>query len=170
MEYNSRKWHANSQISRRRRRPWLRWFLLLGLLFLLPIPVFDTIRANPAADPMGSPGGFLPLALGLAFSPFARDTWLTARGRSVYDEFEQHAMFRATTAAYATLLAIVMAGLAWIWLAGQFGWPAPSTPRAWWDWSIALLFAGIALPVTYAEWMVPMPPPLAPGDDDGEML
>jgi len=170
MAYDFRKWSEASRGKHRRRSRWLRWYLLLGLLMMLPIPIADTIMQAKNHNALALTAQMLlPLLLGMSFTPFARSPWLTARGREQFDEFEQAAMYRATVAAYATLLVIVLVGMIWLWLASLMRWPAPSTPLAWSAWALFLFGAGMALPVTYAEWMVPLPPS-EPFEDDGELL
>lgn len=154
---------------RRRRSRWLRWFLLFGLVMLLPIPIIDTLTPGQHHGALPPPGMYLPLVFAIIYSPFARAPWFTARGRAKFDEFELAALHRATTAAYATFLAIVLAAFVWLWLATLMAWPMPATPPAWAAWGYGLLLLGLALPATYAEWMVPLPP-VEPNEDDGELL
>jgi hypothetical protein len=170
MSYDFRKWSAQTHAQRRKRSRLLRWALLVGVLTTLAIPVIETLRPDSDHGTAGYAGLVYPLLIAMLFSPFARAPWLMAWGRAQFDEFETAALNRATIAAYATLLIMVVAALLYMWLASMAGWRAPATPAAWAAWGFALAGLGLSLPVIYAEWMVPLPPPIGPDEDDGELL
>lgn len=82
----------------------------------------------------------------------------TPRGLSVFDECERDLLQRASSYSYRVVLALLLCGLAWLAYAARFGGPAP---RSWQQWaSLAIVVTGIgaALPVLFAEFLVPLPP------------
>ncbi|WP_454279151.1 hypothetical protein [Sphingomonas sp. Marseille-Q8236] len=154
--YDINKWHANG-MKRRPRRYWVRW-LLAG-------STVSAVGATALAQGDHPPIFFLVLpGLFASYSPFARDTWATARGRAVYDEFERTALLTATARAFATYIGLITVLLGWLAAASQMGWPMPIRPMQWVGWLLGLLIIGVSLPATFAEFMVPMP------DTEDEML
>lgn len=158
MPYDSRKWTGDRRASPRRRRS-TRWVLVAGMLIAAGYAV---ARMFPLAAPDTlwgfEPVVLLPLVLGVRLSPFGRESWLTPRGLSVLDECERDMLQRASSYGYLALLALLLLGLAWLSYATRFGAPAP---RSWQQWgSLAILLTGIgaALPILFAEWLVPLPP------------
>lgn len=157
--YDMRRWQT--QIGKdRRRRAGTKWLILLSLLLMFAMAVVDLV--DPFPDRHGLPnlfGVLMPAVVAASLSPFARESWLTAKGRESYDEFERHAYARATLRAYLVFLGVVGAAFAYLWAAATLRWPLPLGPRGWATWGIVLLVTGAALPLLVAEIMVPIPPP-----------
>lgn len=168
MEYDIRKWQEDSLKLGKKRYAWIRWFLVFAALMALIIPIIDTISPINSGDWVAKGGMsiILPLVLGTGLSPFGRVWWFDRRAQSIFDEFELAALGRATKRAYLTFMSIVLLGIFWMWLAGIWDLPKPELPSTWSAWGFLLLGYGIALPVLYAEWMVPLPP----SDSDGDSV
>ena len=111
---------------------------------------------RPADEAMLNPFIVVLPMIAAAASPFARSR-LTQAGMACFDEFERDALLRATTRAYLTLAGGVMLGLGAVMLATLFGMRA-LTAR---DLAVAMLAVtgtAVALPILFAEAMVPLPP------------
>ena len=147
--YDFRKWYAAS-LKQRPRRYWVRWGLA-GSTVIALASVMLARGDHPPFFLMALPGFFI------SFSPFARDSWASGRGLTVYDEFEHAALLRATARAFATYIGLIALLISWMITAPGLGWPVPTEPMQWTGWLIALLVIGISLPATFAEFMVPMP-------------
>lgn len=154
--YDINKWVANES-KRRARSPKLLWVLIAGAALALAAPVIELLDTEDERG-LVSILIFIPLLIALSRSPFARDSWATRRGVGSYDEFERDALAHATRRAYAVLLGVASALMGWLWIAPDLGWPAPQTQQDWSAFGFAFLFVGGALPVIFAEWMVPFPP------------
>lgn len=158
MRYDSRKWTGDRRASPRRRRS-TRWVLVAGIL----------LAAGYAAARIASPHapdslwGFealvlLPTIVGIRMSPFGRESWLTPRGLTVFDECERDILQRTSGYSYLVLLGLLLCGLVLLSCATRFGWPEP---RSWQQWaSLAMMLTGIgaALPILFAEFLIPLPP------------
>lgn len=149
--YDFRKWHASS-MKQRRRRYWVRWALVGSTLAALGATML-TKGDHPPIFLIVLPGIFA------SYSPFARESWATGRGRTVYDEFERTAILTATARAFATFLGLVTLLLGWLAIAPKWDWPTPQASGEWIGWLLTMLVIGTALPATFAEFMVPMPEP-----------
>lgn len=164
MAYDINKWVAND-IHRRRNR-WLPWYLGFGLLITVAFSLVEVF--DPAADDRRL-GNFsaivLVLMLGAGLSPFARSTWMTNTGLAAFDELERDALMRATQRAYAVMIGLLAVLFCWFWLASLNGWPMPRTAADWSSIGISLLAIGAALPIFFAEILVPIPPE---GDEEEE--
>lgn len=157
MSYDFRKWQAN-ELERGARSPRLAWYIGSAIGLALLAPTLALLDPDPD-DTIVSMVFFFPLLIALGFSPFARDGLsLNARARKSYDEFERDALARATRRAYTWLVALTFALLAYVWIGVQAGWRVPATPHQWSAVGLAFLFVGAALPVLFAELMVPLPP------------
>lgn len=157
MSYDFKKWQAN-ELERGARSPRLAWSIGLGIGLALLAPTFALLDPDPD-DTIVSMGFFFPLLIALGFSPFARDGLsLNARARRSYDEFERDALGRATRRAYAWMVALTFALFAYLWIGVQAGWRVPANAHQWSAVGLAFFFVGVALPVFFAELMVPLPP------------
>lgn len=162
MPLDFRKW-AEEDFKRRPRRASTRWVLAAGLALLIALPVIEMMSPG---DPSRVFPNVMPMAMLLVIasmmSPFSREAIFTERGLSTYDEFERGALLAALRRSYLVLLLVVAALFVWLALGTRFGWPLPTLARQWTAIGFALLIAMLALPATFAEFMVPMPDP----DDD----
>lgn len=147
--YDFRKWYASS-MKQRPRRYWVRWGLA-GSTVIALASVMLARSDHPPFFLMALPGFFV------SFSPFARESWASGQGLTVYDEFEHAALLRATARAFATYIGLIALLVSWMITAPGLGWPVPTGPMQWTGWLVALLVIGISLPATFAEFMVPMP-------------
>jgi hypothetical protein len=145
-------------VPKRRRR----WALMIGItmIYTLTLPALEILTPSPSQSI--SPVfliAFLPLFIALPQSPFARTRWWSERGLAGFDEFERAAITAGTRRAYAIVILILAALFGWLCLAT---WApeivAPHTPRQWLALGMSLLSIVIALPVFFAELIVPMPP------------
>ena len=159
MAYDMRLWAAES-MRLRERRPGTRWFLLLGVAVLVLAPAIEMFDPGDPADPFPAyvGAGALPLIGGISWSPFARETWITARGRATFDEREQVAMAGAFRRAHAATLVLLVALFACAVLATSLGVRLPHLTREWTALGIAVVMLVATLPVIFAEWTVPLPP------------
>ncbi len=148
--YDFRKWYAAS-FKERPRRYWVRWGLAGGSIVALTATALSGANDHPPLLLSFLPGFFI------GFSPFARDSWAADKGLSVYDEFEQAALLRATARAFASYIGLIALLVGYMVSAPGFGWPVPVRPMQWTGWLVTLLVIGISLPPTFAEFMVPMP-------------
>jgi hypothetical protein len=153
-------------IPKRRRR----WALMIGIamLYTLTLPALVIFLPRPAHG--FSPAyvmAFLPLFVVLPQSPFARLGWLRESRFLMFDEFERGAIALATRRAYTIVVLMLAALFAWLWLAaGDPTLPAPRTELQWSSLGASLIMIVVALPIFFAELMVPMPP----ADDIEEMV
>ncbi|WP_084583828.1 hypothetical protein [Sphingomonas azotifigens] len=158
MRYDSRKWTGDRHASQRRRRS-TRWVLVAGILIaagyavarMFPLVAPDTLWGFEA-------GVLFPVILGIRISPFGRDSWLTPRGLSVFDECERDMLQRASSYSYRVVLALLVCGLAWLAYATRFGAPSPRSWQQWASLAVIVTCIGAALPVLFAEFLVPLPP------------
>ncbi|KQN25416.1 hypothetical protein ASE86_04030 [Sphingomonas sp. Leaf33] len=158
MSLDFRKWTAE-EMKNRPRRASTRWLLAGSLAVLAVLPIAEMLSSGASGTLPNTLPFMVPLLVGTMRSPFMRDTSFTERGMAQYDEFERAAIAAAMRRAYLTVF--VLLGCLFLWLAiGEYhGWPLPSSTRQWLSIGFALLFAMLALPTTYAEFMVPMPDP-----------
>jgi len=164
MSYDHRKWVADTQTARRRSR-WTRYYLAAGMLAGIMFAVAEVFDAGIDGKPWTANPAILFLLIGVApLSPFGRESWMTEKGRATFDEFERNALSAATTRAYATLMTVMMLGMVYLWIASIAGWPVPTAPRQWAALTYLIVGLGLALPVFYAELLVPFPP--GEGDDE----
>lgn len=148
--YDFRKWHA-SGLQQRPRRYWVRWGLAGSTLVAL---VGATLQVK--TDLPGLVFATFP-AYFVSMSPFAKDSWATDHGRSVYDEFEHAALLHATARAFATYIALVVCLTGWLAVGPPLCWAVPTHPKQWITWLLTLMIVGMSLPATFAKFMVPMP-------------
>lgn len=155
--YDFRKWYTASS-RERPRRYWVRWGLLAGLVGIAMIPVFAMLDMGQRSDIVPN---VVPMSMILIYStlqsPFARDAWLAPRGFAAYDEFERTALLAAMRRAYLVDLNIVTALFIWLMAASHKGWPVPTMSGQWGAIGYATVMAMLALPIIFAEFMVPMP-------------
>ncbi|MBY0306312.1 MAG: hypothetical protein K2W86_14325 [Sphingomonas sp.] len=164
MSYDLRKWVADSQTARKRSR-WTRHFMAAGMLAGIAFAIADLASPGVAIKPWVANPAILVVLIGVApLSPFGRESWMTEKGRATFDEFERSALSAATTRAYATLMTVMILGLIYFWIASIAGWAVPTVPRQWAVLTYLILGLGLALPVFYAELLVPFPP--AEGEDE----
>lgn len=163
MPYDARTWMASSSVRRPRNRytPWV-----IGFSFVVSTTVAVIALLSPARHATNIILCFtLPIA-SCAASPFAREAWLTQAGRATYDEFERDALRRATQRAYGVLLLLLVLLFGGLWIAGFTGQHLASEPATWATLGLALTGIGAALPVLFAELLVPFPPVDDPEEDD----
>ena len=164
MSYDLRKWVAESQTARKRSR-WTRYYLAAGIFAGILFAIADLFDPGFGSKSWAANPAIAFLLLGVVpLSPFGRESWMTEKGRATFDEFERNALSAATTRAYATLITVMMLGMVYLWIASIAGWPVPTIPRQWAALTYLLVGLGLALPVFYAELLVPLPP--AEGDDE----
>lgn len=160
MSYDFRKWTENEGFGRSRK---------LRAAYTAPFLLFPISLAIEFGDGFGSPwlavlGSLLAViaifcAILVIGSPFLRDAWRSSRRSSgtLLDERERGALREGLASAYYIVAAALLLALTYADLAPGFGWWTPGR-----DELEALqfpLFAMIAtLPVTMAEWSVPLPP------------
>ena len=161
--YDPVKWNLHSAAPVK-RRPYVRWVLLATVLVAPALAGAELVWGNrqPGLFPEGLPP-FLALAtFSIGMSPFAngRARWQPR------DEFESAAIATATRRAYIVLIALLMAGIAWLWLATARHGAVPTLPKDWIAIGFALLVVAINLPVLFAEFAVPLPPVAEPEDDE----
>ncbi|MCP4028161.1 MAG: hypothetical protein GY736_17900 [Sphingomonas sp.] len=157
--YDFRKWYAGS-MRKRPRRYWVRWGLTVGLAFVLAIPVLTMVSTADRSIVMPN---VMPMSILLFISslssPFTREAWLSPRGFATYDEFERNALSAAMHRAY--LIDVIAVGAVFLWLmaASRANWPSPTTSSQWGTIGYATVMTMLALPIIFAEFMVPMPDP-----------
>lgn len=152
--YDINKWTANEAV-RRPRRYWARWGLVGGLLLVLAIPIVEMTTPSDRGHPWPevAPLSMLLIISGL-FSPFVRRSWLTQR---TIGAGERDALSLAARRAYlvgTVGIAILFVWLAWTSYVGGF---VPQTPRQWLAIGYAVVLVLLALPATFAEFLVPIP-------------
>lgn len=76
----------------------------------------------------------------------------------MFDEFERDVLARATARAYSVLLLLLILLFAWLCLASFNGWSVPHSPAEWFSLGLSMTGIGAALPIFFAELMVPVPP------------
>ena len=157
--FDFRKWYAGS-MRKRPRRYWVRWGLTAGLALILAIPVFEMLgnADRSAVMPNVMPMSTLLFISSLS-SPFTREAWLSPRGFATYDEFERNALSEAVRRAYLVDLIAVGAVFLWLMAASRAGWSMPVTSGQWGAIGFATVMTMLALPIIFAEFMVPMPDP-----------
>lgn len=163
--YDMRKWSVQSG-KRRRRTAAAKWLILLSFVLMYAVALYDLFA--PTGDRHGIPnliGVLMPAIIAASLSPFARGSWLTAKGRATYDEFERTAYASAAQRAHFIFLGVITTFFVYLYAAASLGWPLPLGPRGWATWGLVLLLTGAALPLLLAEFMVPLPPAAEEIDD-----
>jgi len=102
---------------------------------------------------------WLLILFGAKRSPFTLNTYLSRRGFDDFDEFERAAMYEALRRSYFILMIGFCGVLVWLLGAVIVDLPLPTRPRAWEAIGAALFWIVVALPITIAEFTVPMPDP-----------
>ena len=154
MAYDFNKWVAGDRM---RRRPWLRWYIGVGLIVAIGYPIVAMLDTDDGGQSIGNLVPLLFLVIGAVLSPFARDRW-SEPDLPAFDERERIVLAHATRRAHSVFLGVVLASSTWLWLASLYAWPMPSSPADWSVWGYSLLAIGIALPLLFAEIMAPLPP------------
>ena len=139
------------------RKPWLPWFIGVGIVTAVAYPIIEMLDPNDAGHNIGNLMPLLFLVIGAGLSPFARDRW-SEPDVPVFDERERLVLAHATRRAYSAFLGFVLVNATWLWLASLYDWPMPRSPADWSVWGYSLLAVGVALPILFAEIMVPLPP------------
>ncbi len=150
-EYDPRRWMEHT-LRKRPRRPETRWFLATSLVLTIVLAAIEVASPTDHFPPFYI---FLPLAASL--SPFAREAFLTEKGFSLFDEFEQQALLTSLRRAYLVALLLLAVVVVWLALAQHAGWPMPQTTHQWFVIGCALLVIVASLPILIAEWTVPFP-------------
>jgi hypothetical protein len=161
--YDLNKWVANERRSLPRKR-YVPFAVAAMLLVNAAMPFIEVFDRTPDSRVFSTAVPLLLLAVTMATSPFTRDAWLGLGSGSKYDEFQRAIAARATARAFAVLLGLILLVFLWFWVASLNGWPMPRTPLDWSAFALAFLAIGVALPVLFAEIMVPLPP--REGEDD----
>lgn len=160
MTYQPNQWQPKR--ARRRSRA-TRWFLLLAIAVTLGVTIAALILpGDPSHPPVFIPQLSILVVLGAGMSPFALNSYLTKHGFEAYDEFERAALNDAIRRSYLIVVIAFACASAWLIGADNLGLPLPTHPRQWLMIGYAALMCVAALPVTIAEFTVPMPDP----DDD----
>lgn len=157
MAYDFNKWMAN-EASRMKRHVWVPWYLAFLMIVPLLMAILEVFDDGVEEERFASATSWIFVMLALSMSPFAKDMFRALGGQASTDEFERHALARATSRAYSVVLVMALILCAWCWLGTAYGWPMPRTPLDWSSWGIAFLTIGVALPIFFAEIMVPLPP------------
>ena len=158
MSYDPIKWDANARRMPRRRK--LAALIGLGIIAAALAPAIEIFTDNESPEGLVSPLFMMSLLLILAVtqSPFARTTWVRAKGLAAFDEFERAALVDATQRAFGVVLIMLLALFAWLWLASAMGWPMPVRPRQWYALGWSFLVIAASLPIFFAELTIPFPP------------
>lgn len=165
MAYDPLKWDADARRTPRRRN--LAALMGLGIVAAALAPAIEIFTDNESPDGLVSPLFMMSLLLILSVtqSPFARTTWVRAKGLTAFDEFERAALVDATHRAFAVVLVMLLALFAWLWAASAAGWPMPMRPRQWFALGWAFLAIAASLPVFFAEMTIPFPPEIEEDED-----
>ena len=145
------------------RTVWGRYGLAAGIV-ASAVTALAEILDTGADEGSGLPNIvilLLPFIIAGCVSPFARDAWVGPR-LALFDEFEQAAISRATSRAFAIVMGIVAMLFLWFWVATTWDLAMPHTPIDWATLGFALMGIGFALPILLVEIAVPIPP------DEGE--
>ena len=144
--------HAATIPGRSRRT---RWLLLAATMLAAALPVIELRTPGDPGSwaPEVTPAIF-PSIMAMGMSPFGRTT-----RELPLDEFERAALAQAHVRAHAVTMVGIAALFVWLTLAHRFGWPMPSQTRHWVALGMATTGIVASLPVLFAEWMVPLPPP-----------
>ena len=154
MAYDFNKWVTGDRMA---RKPWLPWYLGLCLVLAIVYPILEMVDTDDEGHAVANLAPLLFLIIGTSLSPFARSTWSEA-GVPDFDEREHIVLAHATRRAYSVFLGVVLASGTWLWIASLNGWMMPRSPADWSVWACSLLAIGVALPILFAEIMVPLPP------------
>ena len=157
--YDFRKWY-DAEARERPRRYWVRWGLMIGLTLIWTTPVLSMVNlADRSALVPGITTTGMPMFLSALHSPFTRGAWISPQGFAKYDEFERKALSDAMRRAYLIDLCVIGALFLWLMAATRAGWPVPRTTVQWGSIGYSIVMTMLALPVIFAEIMVPMPDP-----------
>lgn len=166
MAYDPIQWEANARRMPRRRN--LAALMGIGIVAAALAPAIEIFTNNESPDGLVSPLFMMSLLLILSVtqSPFARTTWVRAKGLAAFDELERAALVDATQRAFAVVLVMLLVLFAWLWAASAMGWPMPVRPRQWYALGWAFLVISASLPVFFAELAIPFPPDAESDDED----
>lgn len=160
MSYEPNAWQLARDTRRDRST---RWILLTGIILVVGIATALVLIPGIVKE---SGGLFMPawviILVGAGRSPFTLNTFLTRRGFDSFDEFERVAIYEALRRSYLIIMIALAAAYLYLLGAADLDLPLPTTSRGWQITGIALFWIVMALPVTVAEFTVPMPDP----DDD----
>jgi hypothetical protein len=142
-----------------KRNRYARYWLGGGIAFALLAAIYAPFDGSAEAGDFATIAPFyISVLIGYFLSPFARDAFSFNPADAKYDEFESKALNDARSNSYWYILLLILALVAWLWLAASFDFTAPARPYDWSAIGMAFLIAGIALPAFIAECTVPMPP------------
>ncbi|KQU48148.1 hypothetical protein ASG67_12470 [Sphingomonas sp. Leaf339] len=139
------------------RRRWVRWVLIGCIIAAAGMTVAD-IAFSPTGALLPDSFWLFTLLLfgGQGFSPFARSSFSTP-DKGGLDEFERSTVEWATLLSYRTIMALIVAGCGYGWMATYRGWPLPTQPADWAALGMGLLVIATNLPACIAEFAIPMP-------------
>ncbi len=160
MSYQPNPWLSPRTTARQRST---RWLLLSGIVLAVALAAITVLTPSGGRESIGlfTPAWIL-IVLGAKRSPFTLNAYLVRRGFENFDEFERAAVYEAIRRSYLIIVASLFVAIVWLFGAVEFGLPLPTRPIAWQAIGAALFWIVTALPVTIAEFTVPMPVP----DDD----
>lgn len=125
MEYDPKKWQAQSWAKRPRKRSrTLRWSLSVSTLLMACIGLIAAFGPETIKDFTLIILSY-PLVFTLNYSPFARRSWAMALHGERLDEFELATERRATLISYWTLVLLVLLALIYLWIGSLADWPIP---------------------------------------------
>jgi hypothetical protein len=154
MAYDPVEWHMEEAASRPRKK-WAAWAigisLIVGIGQAIWAPFNESADANDFVIVLPS---FFPLAIGLYYSPYVRDSWGAKHGG--LDEFERNAIMRSTMLAFQILVLLGVSFSLWCWLGSLLGITIPSRPYDWSAVFFAFTLLGAGLPCFIAELTVPI--------------
>ncbi|WP_294334002.1 hypothetical protein [uncultured Sphingomonas sp.] len=140
-----------------RRRRSTRWVVLAAIsLMLVYAGACPWVTDKDAYLRLLTPFVLL-MTIAVSASPFR----IQSRRRDeavVFDEFQRDTLQRATMRSFQVLLLLVGLVFGWLCVASSFRWPMPAAPQDWFLWGGAILYAGLLLPILFAEFTIPMPP------------
>lgn len=155
-EYNPRRWQANG--AERPRREHTRWVLLVGLLFVMAVPVIAMLRPGSLDRLLPNLGPLsMVLIMGSTMSPFTQNAFMTERGLAKYGEPARTALLTAMRWAFLADILLVAGTFVWLAVGQTSGWPLPHQPSQWTAVGFALVITMAMLPMLLAEFIVPMP-------------
>lgn len=164
--YDLNKWVAGDLAER--RPAWMRVayaapLALAPILFLLDINDYFRFAALEWLEPVMMLGVILGFFMSLG-SPFMRHSWRPFRqSGEPLDEREQAIVAGAHARSFHLLLAAVLGGFLYVWLAAKSGWWLPRSGDDVDALFRLFIFTAPILPVVIAEWTTP---PLAPGREE----